>query len=122
MSFLLYLLRLAKMRWLLIGGFAIVGILTLLIHPLLFLIWILYLIYFSIRRVTLAVPDMFMLALIVISVFLIVIPEFFYAKDIYPAHFRANTMFKLVYQSFMMLSLFSGYALFRLLYVVKKWK
>src|SRR5690606_2608441 len=27
------------------------------------------------------------------GIFLIIIPEFFYIKDIYPTHFRANTMF-----------------------------
>lgn len=46
--------------------------------------------------------------------FLIIIPEFFYIKDIYPAHFRANTMFKLGYQAFIMMSLASTYVLFRL--------
>jgi uncharacterized membrane protein len=35
-------------------------------------------------------------------------------KDIYPAHYRANTMFKLGYQAFMMLGLSSAYILFRL--------
>ncbi len=42
------------------------------------------------------------------AIFLIIIPEFFYVKDIYPAHFRANTMFKLGYQSFIISSLLSG--------------
>ncbi len=46
--------------------------------------------------------------------FLIIIPEFFYIKDIYPAHFRANTMFKLGYQAFIMMSLSSCYVFFRL--------
>jgi uncharacterized membrane protein len=40
---------------------------------------------------------------------LIAIPEFAYAKDIYPAHFRANTMFKLGYQAFIMMGLASAY-------------
>lgn len=48
------------------------------------------------------------------GIFLILIPEFFYIKDIYPAHFRANTMFKLGYQAFIMMSLASAYTLFRL--------
>lgn len=39
------------------------------------------------------------------SIFLIFIPEFFYLKDIYPAHFRANTMFKLGYQAFIISSI-----------------
>jgi uncharacterized membrane protein len=50
------------------------------------------------------------------------IPEFVYIKDIYPMHYRANTMFKLVYQSFIMLSLSSGYVLFRLLNNIKDFK
>ncbi len=36
-------------------------------------------------------------------------PEFIYLKDIYPDHFRANTMFKLGYQAFMMMSIGSAY-------------
>ncbi len=46
------------------------------------------------------------------SIFLIIVPEFFYAKDIYPAHFRANTMFKLGYQSFIISSILYAPALF----------
>ncbi|PIZ62188.1 hypothetical protein COY16_05065 [Candidatus Roizmanbacteria bacterium CG_4_10_14_0_2_um_filter_39_13] len=38
---------------------------------------------------------------------ILVIPEFIYAKDIYPGHFRANTMFKLGYQAFMMMGVTS---------------
>jgi YYY domain-containing protein len=58
--------------------------------------------------------DIFVGILIVLSTLLIVIPEFVYVKDIYPAHYRANTMFKLVYQSFIMLSLSSGYIIVRI--------
>ncbi len=57
--------------------------------------------------------DLFVLILIVLGTFLIVIPEFIYVKDIYPAHYRANTMFKLVFQSFIMLSIASGYIFVR---------
>ena len=66
--------------------------------------------YFSITS-----SDIFIGALIILSTILIIIPEFIYVKDIYPAHYRANTMFKLVYQSFIMLSLSSGYIIIRLL-------
>jgi len=59
--------------------------------------------------------DFFMLILIFVSIILIIIPEFVYAKDIYPAHYRANTMFKLVYQAFILLSLVSGFAIVRIL-------
>lgn len=47
----------------------------------------------------------------VFSIGLIVFPEFLYVKDIYPAHFRSNTMFKLGYQAFIMWSIIAGYVL-----------
>ncbi len=53
--------------------------------------------------------DYFVMMLFAFGTLLIAIPEFAYAKDIYPAHFRANTMFKLGYQAFMMMSLASAY-------------
>lgn len=59
-----------------------------------------------------ASPQTFFIAImILLSIFLLWIPEFFYIKDIYPAHFRANTMFKLGYQAFIMLSLVAGYTI-----------
>ncbi len=42
------------------------------------------------------------------SIILTFAAEFIYFKDIYPNHFRANTMFKLGYQAFIMMSLASG--------------
>ncbi len=56
--------------------------------------------------------DDFIFILFAFSTFLILIPEFFYIKDIYPAHFRANTMFKLGYQAFIMISIASTYAFY----------
>lgn len=53
----------------------------------------------------------FVLLLILLSTILIATPEFIYAKDIYPAHYRANTMFKLGYQAFIMLSLVSTFSI-----------
>jgi uncharacterized membrane protein len=50
------------------------------------------------------------------SLALIIFPEFFYFKDIYPMHFRSNTMFKLGYDAFILFSIVSGYA------IVKLWK
>lgn len=44
----------------------------------------------------------------VLSILFTLFAEFFYFKDIYPDHFRANTMFKLGYQAFIMLSICSG--------------
>lgn len=65
--------------------------------------------------------DDFVLLLMLISTIFILIPEFFYVKDIYPAHFRANTMFKLGYQAFIMMSIASLFVFFRL-NSLNKWK
>lgn len=51
----------------------------------------------------------FIVMLFSFSTFLILIPEFFYFKDIYPNHFRANTMFKLGYQAFIMMGIASAF-------------
>ncbi len=50
----------------------------------------------------------FCIILALVATVLIIIPEFAYIKDIYPDHYRANTMFKLTYQAFIMLSLVSA--------------
>ncbi len=55
--------------------------------------------------------DRIIIILYLFSFALIIFPEFFYFKDIYPQHFRSNTMFKLGYQAFIMWSIVSGYAL-----------
>ncbi len=60
------------------------------------------------------VTDVFVALMIILSTFLIIIPEFFYLKDIYPTYYRANTMFKLVFQAFIMLSICSGYVIVRM--------
>ena len=57
--------------------------------------------------------DIFVIILILFSTGLIIFPEFWFFKDIYPAHYRANTMFKLGYQAFMMLYIASVYAIFK---------
>jgi YYY domain-containing protein len=62
----------------------------------------------------------------VFSVVLIIFPEFFYFKDIYPAHFRSNTMFKLGYQAFILFSIVSAYTIVNIFvtrntqYVIRK--
>lgn len=61
------------------------------------------------RKIFLSFQKLFVVLLIVYSFILIVTPEFLYAKDIYPDHYRANTMFKLGYQAFIMLSFVSAY-------------
>ncbi len=65
--------------------------------------------------------DGFILLLIILSTILIILPEFIYFKDIYPSHYRANTMFKLGYQAFILLSIVSSYIFFRLKPFIK-WK
>jgi len=51
----------------------------------------------------------------VVSILLLIFPELVYFKDIYPQHFRSNTMFKLGYQAFIMLSIVAGYVISRFL-------
>lgn len=54
--------------------------------------------------------DVFALILLISAVGLVMIPEAVYIKDIYGATYqRANTMFKLTYQSFIMFGVSSGY-------------
>lgn len=50
-----------------------------------------------------------LMVLMAVSLLLVLVPEVIYFKDIYIREYhRANTMFKLVYQSFLMMSLLSG--------------
>lgn len=66
--------------------------------------------------------DIFVLLLIFLSTLLILLPEFIYIKDIYPTYYRANTMFKLVYEAFIMLSLSCAYIVVKLLTNIKNGK
>lgn len=66
--------------------------------------------------------DYFVLAMGILGFVLIIIPEFVYLKDIYTTYFRANTMFKLVYQAFILLSLVSGYTIYRIFSTAKSTK
>jgi len=63
--------------------------------------------------------DIFILLIILVSTLLLIFPEFFYIKDIYPAHYRANTMFKLGYQAFIMLGLACSYIFMRIIEISK---
>lgn len=66
------------------------------------------------------ISDIFIATLIIAATILIIVPELVYLKDIYIyEHRRANTMFKLVYQSFILYSLCSGYVLVRLSEIIK---
>lgn len=71
----------------------------------------------------LLIGDNFITSLLVISLTLLIIPEIIYVKDIYIAEYhRANTMFKLVYQSFIMFALAGGYILIRLKSALKNYR
>ncbi len=71
-----------------------------------------------------ALEDVFVLILFVSAVGLLIIPELVYVRDIYAAeHKRANTMFKLTYQAFIMFGLAAGYVVARIgQYPSKEWK
>jgi len=64
--------------------------------------------------------DLFALAVIITATLLIIIPELVYLKDIYIYEYRrANTMFKLVYQAFIMYALVSGYVFYKVRLLLK---
>lgn len=60
------------------------------------------------------ITDIFIILLMILATFLIFVPEFFYLKDIYLTYYRANTMFKLVFQAFILLSISSAYVIVRI--------
>ena len=62
----------------------------------------------------------FVLALGLCAIALLIIPEFIYVKDIYPNHQRANTMFKLTYQAFIMMGILFGWAGIQVLSIKNK--
>ena len=75
----------------------------------------------KLKETKILTTDVFVFILLSVAFTLIVIPEIAYVKDIYiPSFHRANTMFKLVYQSFMLYALVSGYIIARLLTGIKK--
>jgi len=99
----------------------------------LFVLWgffwtsaVLFLIYLwrndHFKKATLIWVDTFVLILFSYGTFLILVPEFFYIKDIYPGHFRANTMFKMGYQAFTMMSIASAYVFYRVGMWKSKWR
>lgn len=65
--------------------------------------------------------DLFVLILFLVATILIIIPEIIYVKDIYiSSYHRANTVFKLTYQSFIMFSIGIGYIIVRVSSSLKK--
>jgi len=76
-------------------------------------------IVFALKTKKLILTDFFIFHLLFLSTLLIFLPEFIYLKDIYPTYYRANTMFKLVFQSFIMLSIASSYIMIRIASLIK---
>ncbi len=65
---------------------------------------------------SISIPDLFALITGLCALGLILIPELVYVRDIYEnGHARANTMFKLTYQAYIMFGITIGYGIFRLL-------
>lgn len=65
---------------------------------------------------SLSASDLFILVLGLCAIGLVLLPELVYIQDIYSGEYkRANTMFKLTYQAFIMFGLCFGYILLRLL-------
>ena len=85
-----------------------------------FYIFIIAFVIFLQRKKMTNTSDTFVALLVILATMLIIIPEFLYMKDIYPAHYRANTMFKLVFQSFMMLSIASAYIIMRTIVALRQ--
>lgn len=56
----------------------------------------------------------------IVGIALIIFPEFLYVKDIYPAHFRSNTMFKLGYQAFIWWSIIAGFVITHVIFFMKE--
>jgi len=72
-------------------------------------------------RKSIQTSDIFVASLLFSSWILILLPELIYVKDIYVAtHYRANTMFKLTYEAFVMFYLTSGYIFVRSATSIKK--
>ncbi len=79
-----------------------------------FFIFMLVGFFIFIRKKKIISSDYFVGIISFFSLLLIIVPEIIYLKDIYTGHFRANTMFKLTYQAFIMLSISSSYILIRI--------
>lgn len=65
--------------------------------------------------------DSIALILIAMAVFLLILPEIIYVRDIYtPDYYRANTMFKLYYAAWIIISVASAYGFMRMAAAIKQ--
>lgn len=70
---------------------------------------------------SLKIPDLFALIMGLCALGLVLIPELVYVRDIYEnGNARANTMFKLTYQAYIMFAMVMAYVIFRFLAVYRK--
>jgi YYY domain-containing protein len=75
--------------------------------------------YRLLRSIT--VPDLYVVILGLCAMGLVLIPELVYVRDIYEnGNARANTMFKLTYQAYIMFGIAMGYVIFRLILVSRQ--
>lgn len=74
------------------------------------------------KKTPLNFSDLFILLLSLCAIGLIIMPEIIYIEDIYPDHKRANTMFKLTYQAFILFGISIGYIYMRVSFFVKSKK
>lgn len=64
-----------------------------------------------VKKVNLPHRYVFLIVLVTTAWVLLILPEIFYMKDIYPGHPRANTMFKLTFQAFILMNLSAAWAI-----------
>ncbi|MCA9390093.1 hypothetical protein KC571_01705, partial [candidate division WWE3 bacterium] len=64
--------------------------------------------------------DLLALIMFATAFLLIIIPEIIYVKDIYPQHYRANTMFKLYYGAWILFSISTAYSFVRMVTMIKR--
>jgi YYY domain-containing protein len=79
-------------------------------------IFLIYIAQLLLERRKMKVPDLAVLLMGLCAFGLIIMPELIYVKDIYGGeHYRANTMFKLTYQAFILFGMMMGYVTVRTL-------
>lgn len=70
---------------------------------------------------SLCVPDLFAVIMGLCALGLVMIPEIVYVRDIYEnGYARANTMFKLTYQAYILFGMTMGYVIYRMLLLSRK--
>ncbi len=67
----------------------------------------------------LTVPELFILTIGLCAAGLVLLPELVYVRDIYTGHKRANTMFKLTYQAFILFGMMMGYVITKFVLLAK---